>query len=118
MSPPAGGQKRDNAGDYRANGKPHVWQAWTSRGLNSPSVPNDHRYVKKIDDIIKQYPTTKRVRLDVDLQGECCCAPLDVLQALLLLLVHLCCCFLLCPWRPLPLGCCALLHAVSQPRPS
>lgn len=28
------------------------------------------RYVKKIDDIIKQYPTTKRVRLDVDLQGE------------------------------------------------
>jgi DNA replication licensing factor MCM3 len=26
------------------------------------------RYVKKIDDIIKQYPTTKRVRLDVDLQ--------------------------------------------------
>ena len=28
------------------------------------------RYVKKVDDIIKQYPITKRVRLEVDLQGE------------------------------------------------
>ena len=28
------------------------------------------RYVKKVDDIIKQYPVTKRVRLEVDLQGE------------------------------------------------
>lgn len=27
------------------------------------------RYVKKVDDIIKQYPQTKRVRLEVDLQG-------------------------------------------------
>lgn len=29
------------------------------------------RYVKKVDDIIKQYPQTKQVRLEVDLQGEC-----------------------------------------------
>lgn len=28
------------------------------------------RYVKKVDDIIKQYPQTNRVRLEVDLQGE------------------------------------------------
>lgn len=28
------------------------------------------RYVKKVDDIIKQYAQTKRVRLEVDLQGE------------------------------------------------
>lgn len=27
------------------------------------------RYVKKVDDIIKQYAQTKRVRLEVDLQG-------------------------------------------------
>ena len=27
------------------------------------------RYVKRVDDIIKQYPQTKRVRLEVDLQG-------------------------------------------------
>ena len=27
------------------------------------------RYVKKVDDIAKQYPQTKRVRLEVDLQG-------------------------------------------------
>lgn len=28
------------------------------------------RYVRKVDDIAKQYPQTKRVRLEVDLQGE------------------------------------------------
>lgn len=28
------------------------------------------RYVRKVDDIVKQYPQTKRVRLEVDLQGE------------------------------------------------
>jgi hypothetical protein len=28
------------------------------------------RYVQKVDDIIKQYSQTKRVRLEVDLQGE------------------------------------------------
>lgn len=28
-------------------------------------------YVKKIDDIIKKYPETKTVRLDVDVQGGC-----------------------------------------------
>ena len=28
------------------------------------------RYVQKVDDLIKQYPQTKRVRLEVDLQGE------------------------------------------------
>lgn len=28
------------------------------------------RYVQKVDDLLKQYPQTKRVRLPVDLQGE------------------------------------------------
>lgn len=27
------------------------------------------RYVKKVDDLLKQYSQTKRVRLEVDLQG-------------------------------------------------
>ena len=30
------------------------------------------KYAKQMQDILKQYPTTKRVRLEVDLQGEIC----------------------------------------------
>lgn len=33
------------------------------------------RYVQKVDDIIKQYSQTKRVRLEVDLQGAPTAAP-------------------------------------------
>lgn len=33
------------------------------------------RYVKRVDDIIKAYPQTNRVRLEVDLQGEAAAPP-------------------------------------------
>lgn len=55
------------------------------------------RYVQKVDDIIKQYSQTKRVRLEVDLQGE---LPID--GAALARRTNSCCLLRLSPHRPCP----------------